>query len=173
MSDETRTLPQTKADLLARIARGRAAFEETLGKLSDAQLTTPGKDGWRIQDHLIHVAVWELGIAALLRRASRFGAMRVDAALLASGNFDAMNAHICRQHQSKSLEEARAYFRDAHREILDAISTLTGADLQKPYSHYQPNEARDDGSEPIVRWIVGNTYGHYEEHAEWIRAMVM
>ncbi len=171
MPDETRALPQTKSELLARIARGRVEFEALLGKSSDAQLTAPGKDGWRIQDHLIHLAVWELGVAALLRRASRFGAMGVDGVLLASGDFDAMNDAIYRQHKDKTLAEARAYLRDAQRAILDAIVALADADLQRPYAYFQPDEAREDGDEPIVRWIVGNTFGHYAEHAEWIQAM--
>ncbi len=168
------SLTQTQAEILENIAQGRAEFEALIEKLSDAQLTTPGKDGWRIQDHLTHIAAWEQGTAALLRQQPRYRAMGagVEEAARAAKDFDAPNAMIYKLHKDKSLREAKDYFAHTHQDLLNAINALTDADLLKPYSHYQPDEPRDDDATPVLRWIGGNTYGHYEEHSEWINAML-
>ena len=59
----------------------RLALENTLRLLSDEQMTKPGPSGWSIKDHLAHLAVWEMGIAELLRRRPRFAAMQVEEAV--------------------------------------------------------------------------------------------
>lgn len=169
-SNQPEHLP-TKAELLERIAHGRAALEAMTGKLSDAQLTTPGKDGWTIQDHLVHLAAWESGIAALLRHESRWQAMGVQD-LVRADDFDSINAKIRELHQQRTLQETRDYFRQTHLDLLAALGALSDADLLKPYAHYQPDAPRDGDANPILNWIAGNTFGHYEEHIEWIRAWV-
>ncbi len=165
-------LPTTKAELLARMARGRADFEAIIANLSDAQLSAPDKDGWAIKDHLVHLAVWELGIAAMLRRQPRYRAMGIEQTEPRGGNFDEPNEKIFQQHHNRALPEVLEYFRMVHLDLIAAINALSDADLQKTYSYYQPDDPGDDSGEPIVRWIVGNSYGHYAEHAEWIRAML-
>ena len=161
----------TKAELLERIAHGRATLEELIGKLTDEQLTTPGKDGCSIHDHLVHLAAWESGIAALLRHEPRWQAMGVQD-LVRRDDFDSINAKIRELHQRRTLQETRNYFDQTHLDLLAALNALSDADLLKPYAHYQPDEPRDDNANPILNWIIGNTFGHYEEHIEWISAWV-
>jgi hypothetical protein len=48
-----------------------------------------------------------------------------------------------------------------------ALGKLDDADLEKPYSHYQPGDP--DEKRPVVGWVAGNTYEHYAEHTNWIR----
>ena len=168
------SLTQTKAEILENIAQGRAEFEEMLSQLSEAQLTAPGKEGWAVKDHLTHIAAWEQGVAALLRKQPRYRAMGagVEEAIRAGKDFDAPNDVIYKLHKDKSLRAVMEYFHSAHRDLLAAIHLLTDADLLKPYAHYQPDEPREDDTTPVLRWIGGNTYGHYEEHAEWIKAII-
>jgi len=40
--------------------------------------------------------------------------------------------------------------------------------LQKPYSHYLPNE-QDDDDVPIIARLAGYTSEHFDEHLPWIR----
>src|SRR5574341_1887017 len=86
--------PATVSELFLRIARGRTDLEEWMVKLSDAQLTAPGKDGWAIKDHLAHLAAWEAGTTALVRGESRYAAMGLDLGKLAPDDFDAINQQI-------------------------------------------------------------------------------
>ena len=170
--NDATTLPQDKADLLERIRRTRADLEQAIRRLSPAQLVAPGAAaGWSVKDHLAHIAVWELGLAALLQRRLRYAAMEVDEATYLRGA-DAINETIYERNKGRSAPDVLAEFRRAHQELLAAVGGLTEADLLKTYSYYQPDEPGEDSGAPIVRWIAGNTYEHYAEHQEWIEALV-
>jgi hypothetical protein len=54
--------------------------------------------------------------------------------------------------------------------VESALGKLSDADLQKPYSHYQP--ADPDEKRPVVGWVAGNTYEHYAEHIDWINQLL-
>jgi hypothetical protein len=166
--------PLNKQEALAAMAREREALEKVIAPLSDAQLTAPGKEGWSIKDHLMHIAVWEQGIVALLNQQSRYGAMGLsrDEWRMEYPDFDQRtNALIHERTKSRSLAEVRAAFRDSHRQMLEVLGRLTDDDLSKPYWHYAAEEPHDD-TRPVYEWIAGNTYAHYAEHREWIQAII-
>jgi hypothetical protein len=45
---------------------------------------------------------------------------------------------------------------------------MSDEDLLRPYSHFQPNDPPFNPN-PVWPWIVGNTFGHYEEHIQYMR----
>src|SRR5574341_1330797 len=155
--------PKNKQEALVVMAREREALEKVIQGLTDAQLTAPGKDGWSIRDHLMHIAVWEQGIVALLNRQSRYGAMGLSRDEWQSKDGDEMNALIHERTKARSLADVRAAFHDSHQQMLEVLNRLTEEDLLKPYSHYAPEEPSDD-KRPVFAWIAGNTFGHYAEH---------
>ncbi|MCH8850721.1 MAG: ClbS/DfsB family four-helix bundle protein [Chloroflexi bacterium] len=170
--NDATTLPKDKAELLERIRRARAGLEQTIGLLSPDQIVAPGAAaGWSVKDHLTHIAVWEMGLAALLQRRPRYAAMDVDEATYRRGA-DATNETIYERNKGRSAPDVLGDFRRAHQELLAALGGLTEADLRRTYSYYQPDEPGEDSGAPIVRWIAGNTYEHYDEHREWIEALV-
>lgn len=169
---ESGSLPRDKAELLDRIQQTRAALEQTISQLNDAQLVAPGAaSGWSVKDHLAHLAVWELSLAALLQRYPRHAAMEVDEATYLCGA-DAINEIVYQRNKDRSLAEVLAAFRQAHQQVLAALDRLTDADLFKTYSQYQPDEPGEDNGEPILKWVAGNTYEHYAEHHAWLQALV-
>ncbi|MEX1252866.1 MAG: ClbS/DfsB family four-helix bundle protein [Dehalococcoidia bacterium] len=166
MTDLTQRLPQDKTALIERIEAARAALDETISRLTDAQLVAPGPyEGWSVKDHLAHLAAWERGIAALLRRRPRYEAMGVDERTYLTAGTDGINAAVHEHGKDLSLADVLAEFRQTQQDLLAA---LTDADLFKTYSHYQPNEPGKDSGAPIVKWIAGNTYEHYAEHVAWL-----
>lgn len=46
------------------------------------------------------------------------------------------------------------------------------ADLFRTYSYFQPDEPGEDSGRPIIAWIIGNTYEHYDEHRAWIEELI-
>ena len=169
MTDLTQRLPRDKAELLERIQAERTALDETLARLSEMQLVAPGEyEGWSVKDHLAHLAAWELGIAALLRRGPRYAAMGLDENTYLNAGTDGINAAIHERTNDLSLADVLAGLRQAQAELLDALAPLSEADLAKRYSHYQPDEPGKDSGAPVVRWIAGNTYEHYAEHVAWL-----
>lgn len=158
-----------KDELLRRIRRSRAALEETLNGLTEAQLERPGPEDWSIKDHLAHMATWELGIAELLRRRPRFEAMGVAQAVVEGRSEDEVNDLIYRQHKEKSVETVLAEFNSAHSQMMQQLEALDEAELFKPYAAYAPGDTRQ---EPVFGWIVGNTFAHFDEHHGYIRSLL-
>lgn len=169
MSSQNSEDAVTKANLLGRIEQGWNELQAYLATLSEAQLTQPtDAAGWTAKDHVIHMAMWEAGIAAILEGKSRPAAMGIDEATWALDT-DEVNAAIQKQNQHLTVEEVTRTFRLVHERLLNAINALTDEDLMRPYTHFDSTIAHND---PIVWYIVGNSYGHYEEHRPWMEAIV-
>jgi hypothetical protein len=167
MSDQ---MEVSTRELLQRMEQGWNTFQAYLSTLTDDQMTTLTDEvGWTVKDHLAHLAVWEDGMVVLLKGESRPARMGIDAATLASHDYDKMNAIMRLQHKDKSLAQVRQMLTDAHQGLVAVISQLSDADLKRPYRSFDPSSSSND---PVWPTIVGNSFGHYEEHQEWIQALV-
>ncbi len=164
--------PTNKSELVKRIHRSRSTLEETIHPLSEAQLTRPGPDGgWSIKDHLAHLAIWELGVAELLRGHPRFQAMGVEQIVSQGKGFDEINDVIYKLHSGLPLSKVMDKFQSAHRQLLEALDLLEDEDLFKPYASFVP-DGSETRLEPVIRWIIGNTYDHFDEHRGYIRVLI-
>ena len=161
--------PITKAELLADIQQGWDDFHAFLAAYSRDQLSTL-KDavGWTPQDHIVHLAVWEDSITALLSGQSQREGLGLDEATWAS-DYDHQNAVLRERYLALSLDEALDLFQQSHARLIAKIEALSDEDLQRPYSHYVPDFDRE---QPVIGWIIGDTYEHYQEHQPWIAAIV-
>jgi uncharacterized damage-inducible protein DinB len=172
-SDDFAAEPRDMSGLFDRIGRARSALKQTYAHLNDAQMIEPGADGgWSVKDHLAHLMTWEAGIAALLRHEPRWAAMGLDDETVRQNDEAGVNAIIDRHNKDRALPDVLADFEQTHRDLLAVLEQLTFDDLLKTYSYYQPNEPRVDSGRPILAWIAGDTYEHYEEHEDWVRAVV-
>jgi uncharacterized protein (TIGR03083 family) len=161
--------PVTTAELLRRVREGRRRFEALIDSLTEEQITRPGPGGgWSVKDHLAHLAMWEVGIAALLRRQSRWEAMGLSREIVKQNNEDQVNAIIERQHAQRPLAEVKDLFHSSHRALVAALEPLRDEELLQPESAFDPDS---DGAATILALVVGNTFGHYDEHAGWIREL--
>lgn len=166
----------SKAELVERIQQSYTALEELLGTLTEAQCTQPGPEGWAVKDHLTHITAWERGMAALLSRKPRFEAMGLSDDEVRSLSEDEMNGLIMQRNAHLSAGQALETFRSAHRQFLSVLETLSDADLYRPYDAYLPSAPpvdETDPSSPVINWIFGNTYQHFDEHAGWIKEIVL
>jgi uncharacterized damage-inducible protein DinB len=130
-------------------------------------LSRASSDGWTVKDHLTHIAAWEHSLLALIEGHDRERAVGLTEAV---EGIDNENEAIRKLHETDTPEEALVYFRDSHARLVAALGKLSDADLQKPYSHYQPKDA--DEKRPVVGWVAGNTYEHYAEHIDWINHLL-
>jgi len=161
--------PATKAELLRLIQQGWDDFHAFLARYSREQLSTL-KDavGWTPKDHIVHLAVWEDSIHVLLNGQSQREGLGLDEATWAS-DYDHQNAVLRERYLALTLDEVLDLFRRSHARLIAKIETLSDEDLRKPYRHYDPTS---DDDRPIIGWIIGDTYEHYQEHAPWIAAIV-
>ena len=167
--------PRDMAALVTRIKNTYGTIEQAAGGLSNEQLTSPGPDGgWSIKDHLAHLAAWRHSLIALLEGGDRKAAVGLDrqaaSETVNADDVDDINAFLYRRNHDRALVDVRADFRQAQERVLAILGGMTDADLEKPYSHYQP-DAENTSDDPVVGWIVGNTYGHDEEHLATIQAL--
>lgn len=158
-----------KAELIKRMEAGFENINKYLDSLSEAQLTEPtDAAGWTAKDHVIHMAVWEESILALLSGTAQWIYMKIDKDIWKQGE-DPINAVIQQRYKDMTLGDVRRVFRENHQQVMEKLQNMSDEDLQRPYNHYQPMSKQD---RPIILWIQGNTYQHYEAHRPWIEAIV-
>lgn len=161
----------TRAELLQQIDRGWTELLAFTASLTDSQLTSPtDAAGWTITDHLLHLADWEAGVCALFRGEDRAAAMGLERSLWESEDYDAQNAVLrtrSRQY-GQTRADVMARLNAVHTELLTQLAGLSDADLATRYGQWQP---LDDYDHPVVHSIIGNTYEHYAEHIDWMRAL--
>lgn len=159
----------TKAELLTRIETGWEEFQEILMGLDEEAMTRVNpSSGWAIKDHLTHLAAWEQGVAYLLTGRPRHEGMGLSEEQWRKLTMDETNEAIYRNSQGRSGVESLAALREGHMEMLNALDGLNDADLMRDYSEFDEKEAFS--GRPIIGLIIGDTYGHYEEHFGYIRA---
>ncbi len=165
-------MPRTKAELLERMAAARAAIEAAIAEKGEAVLTRPGADGWSAKDHLAHLSAWQWSLIALLEGRNRPAALGVeDVTQKEESGFEEINALLHERTKDQPLDRVLAEFRQSRQDLLAVLDRLSDEDLSKPYSHYQPNDPPYN-PDSVVGWIVGNTYGHEEEHLEWFAGLL-
>ena len=151
---------------MPRIEAGWNQFVELVEKLGPDGLTITAPDGWAVKDHLAHVGAWEHSLLALIEGRDRLAGLGLPDPV--EDKIDAVNDAVWKLHRNETPEQTLKYFRESHAQLLAALGKLTDADLQKPYSHFQPSEP--DENRPVIVWVAGDTYDHYAEHIGWIKA---
>ena len=155
--------PRNKADLIERIHSHWDRLQALVGRLSPNEMERPLGDGWSAKVHLGHIGAWEQSLMALIRGQDRSTGMGVSPEQYAAGDMDATNGIIAAGAQSLPLDDVRNRSNETHAELLAMLESMSEDDLSKPYSHYQPNDPPYN-PEPVVGWIAGNTFDHYDEH---------
>ena len=165
MGDE----PTTKPELLGLIDERWSVLQQLLGKLSDTEMERPLGDGWSAKVHLGHLAGWERSLMGLLRKQNRGDAMGVPREIWDAHELDGTNGYLARATEVKSLAIVRSESDATHGELVMLLNSMTQADLEMPYSHYQPDDLPYNGN-PVGGWVHGNTWDHYNEHIGWLEA---
>ena len=160
-------MTQTKP-LLEKIDDAWNELSRLVAKLGPEGLMARAADGWSVKDHLAHVAAWEHSLIGLIEGQDRLKAMGLDKPL--EENTDVVNDALFKLHEHETADQALTYFRDSHAQLMNALGKLTDADLEKPYSHFQPSDP--DVMRPVIGWVAGNTYEHYAEHIDWINQLL-
>lgn len=157
-------LPETKTELIERIRSARRQLETALERLTPAQLTMPGPEGWSIKDHLLHIASWQQILLGIMHGKAGHGTLGVEAEVFATLDIDEVNALLYERERQRSLEDAWRYFRDTFSAVLRELESIPEEALKRPYRVSASGETR-----PLLEAIVNNSYDHDLEHLEWIR----
>lgn len=162
----------TQARLIEKIHAARQSLWSFIANLRDDDLVTWCDDvGWSVKDHLVHLALWQNGITATLRRQSRGAAMGITGAEYdSSANMDDLNALMRSRYAHLTPGEVKAMLQRAEEDFDAAIARYSIEDLQQGYGTFEVDNP--DDTTPMIAYIIGNTYEHYAEHLPWIQAII-
>lgn len=163
----------TPSEIIEKLDAAREQLDQVVGSLSESQIAAPSTaEDWSVKDHIAHLAIWAKGIVALLHQQPRWEAMGLSMDYVKTRpGYDGMNALIYQQYQHHTWPEVHALFAETHQAIKDTLAGMTEADLEKPYTYYQPQPG-ERFQNPVVGWVIGNTYRHYLEHIPWMLARI-
>lgn len=162
-----------KALLMSEIESSWPQLNDAIEQLTEAQMTElKDAEGWSVKDHLTHIAAWERSMVYLFQGRPRHEGLGVDEPLYLNGNDDEINAVVQRRCAHLTPAEALAEMRGVHDQLMRLIEPMSDEDLQKPYSHYLPDEPGEDDGTPILARVYGNSAGHFKEHLGWIQSLV-
>ena len=152
-------LPQDKTQLLQRIDREWAALERVIESLNEEQMTKLDAGGWSIKDNLAHLAIWEEFMRLHhLQNLPASEVLDIDEEIYQRGDENEMNDIFLQRSKSRSLADVLAELRRTHAQVLADLAQIPFADLLE--QHYPD----DPEARPVLGWVIGNTYEHYQEH---------
>jgi DinB family protein len=140
-----------KADVLDRIQTAHARFEQALASLTPEQIEGAGAVGeWSVKATLGHMTWWEQVPTHALR-----GEPDEDILPGEEWNTDRANAVLFARNQPRPLPNVLAAFRTSYADLLRELEAMPAIRLDEPSPY--------GGS--LSELIAGNTYAHYDEHA--------
>lgn len=143
-----------REQLFQRIDRAWSAFNGSYAGLSESKMTEPGVVGdWSVKDILAHVTTWEEETLTYLPLITEGGTPPKYASV---GGLDAFNQRAFERRRDASLDNVLHRLNETHRRLLDYLAGV-------PEELY----ARESRFRKRLRI---DTYSHYPEHTEAIRA---
>jgi uncharacterized damage-inducible protein DinB len=145
-----------KAELLDRVRATHMHLEQAFAPLTAEQMEAEGLvGGWSVKATLGHVTWWEEVALRALR-----GQPDEDILPGEEWNTDRVNAVLFARNQRRPLDEVLAAFHASYAELLRELERMPATRLDEPGPH---------GSS-MSELIAGNTYAHYDEHANLLEA---
>ena len=151
-----------RAELLQRIAAGRAELDDALAAIPEDRMESVGPDGtWSPKDQLSHLAAWHEIVLARLR-----SGVEEDEVDLPDGyadmEIDDVNRFLFQRDRNRTVAQAREALDRTYAEVTARLEALPEEALHRTFRPELPNRVLFDT-------IVGNTYEHYEEHVPMLR----
>jgi len=157
-----------KTQLLNRIQSERAPLEVMLTQMSEEQMIKPGVEGRSsVKDILAHITTWEQHLIRRLDVAAHQGVSEVYVIEPSEReDTDAVNELIFTCNQHLPLHEAVSDFHRSLHDVLQAVAALSEEDL------FDPQGLAQVFGISVERVIGSDTFLHYPEHIESVRAWV-
>jgi DinB superfamily len=143
-------------EFLDHINTSRAAWEAQMARVRHDQMTAPGAVGkWSVKDLVAHITWSEREMVGMLETRALVGSD------LWSLTNDQRNEIVYQQNRDRPLGEVLAEAEDVYSRLLALVSGMSAAELNDPGQF-----ANMPADWLPWRIIAGNTYIHYQEHAQ-------
>lgn len=158
-TENNQSLPSDKADLLKRIEQAWSALQATISGLTEQQMERPDAGGWSIKDNLAHLTVWEEFMRRYhLQNQPPYQVLQIDEARFKELDEDGLNAVLYQRSKTQSVAEVLANLQRSHAQVVADLEQWSYTALLKPRYTDDPDAG------PLINWVIGNTYEHYQEH---------
>jgi hypothetical protein len=125
--------------------------------------------GWSSKDHLAHLDAWANSVLVMIRDGRpQWEGLGIDKELFDEEGYDSKNEVIRQRTLNTSLADVRASLASTHGEILRVLTAMTDEQINQPCDAFVPGA----GDFPIAYKIAGNTFGHYDEHRQYIERIL-
>lgn len=154
------TIPTSKTELLENLRRTREEWHNLLSQLNDTQITTPGVVGdWSVKDIMAHIMWAERETIGILRAQAFMGSE------LWRLSQDERNAAVYAENKDRPLLDVRRESDAVFKTMMQEAAALSEEALLNPdWFTWAPVRL------PPIAVIARNSYLHYPEHMEQIRA---
>lgn len=167
---------QTKQTFIERLRIDRVKWLALLDEVDPRWRDIPGVVGqWSVRDLVVHIAVWEnwgANIAHSLAEGRVWSsdelygvAIPPDVAALPFDNF---NIWLTNRSEGRTYDQVCADERAAYWRFIEAFERLSEADLSRESSEFPVVESF--GRDTIWELMANQTFGHYAEHSDNLRA---
>lgn len=159
-------IEMNKSRLLESIKTGYAKFTEFLAQLSFDEMAQPRVTGkWSVKDIAVHISVHEQRMNQWMKdRLQGNDPESPQPYNMPAHELDKLNEQIYQENRNRSLEDILREFDEIHVETLKLVETVAEKDI------FDVSRFRLHGGEPLWEAIAANTFWHYEEHSQDIRA---
>lgn len=166
---EAKPMPANKAELLEDLHARWDAFVRYVDRLPHEQWTGPADPaGWTVSDHVAHVTAWDRAVIELFRhRTPEQRTLQVSDAAWASG-MDAINAEIRQRTMGRPVDTLKLERDATFAGMAEAVANFSDEDLERPGGEF----GLDEGGKCLREVLVGYLGGHYDEHRQYIVAIV-
>lgn len=152
-----------KAQLLETLRSGRERFLQAIEGLSHDEMVQPGVVGeWSVKDILIHLTRWEAELVKLLWQAGQ--GVKPSTVHFTSPSVDDINARWYAESRDRPLSLALQDFHAVRVQTIRRVNELPEEALVDP--GYFPWAE----SQPLWKWIAGDSFEHEAEHEAQIRS---
>lgn len=169
----TEKLPTSvnKENVLSRIKASYSRLYDFVEDLEGAAITKNlDRDGWTIKDILAHIAAWEDVLRGFHVQAQPFDqVVGMESADYWDTQQDEINEGFYQRYRDWSVEQVVSFARATHEHLVEILEALPEGALSDPPAHYGGEAPRQN---PLINYIAGNTYKHYEEHLTTIREIL-
>jgi uncharacterized protein (TIGR03083 family) len=152
----------TKQELIEHIEIEWARLQAALDGLSEEQMHRPGVVGdWSVKDILAHITAWQSRLITAMFKAERgFAPEATDD----DATVDQLNEKWYREMKDRPFEQVWDDLDSSYHQILKRLDSWTDDKL------FSARQFAWMQGAPFERYIAGDSYEHYAEHAVQIEA---
>ena len=155
---------KSKAELIERIDNSWQALSQALESLSVGELETKRAGEWAIKDHVAHLTAWQQYMLRHHIGGEPAGAaMDLDAPNIEKLSIDQRNELLYQRDRERPAGELLAELRASYADVRATLEQISYDDLLQPRYPEHPAEG------PLLLWVAGDTYEHFQEHLEAIQ----